>query len=358
MSSMVAPEAAAVRFAGPMNYRIEGDVVHLEADLRICDSERANRADWSLQFWTDDSSASICIAELPLGSLDAAPGAVVPVGGSALATLPAGQGAHAVAFRLMCAGAGESEQHDAAGFAHTQDFVLPHLLGSVGYRFDGEQVEISVEGVANPRDGANLTGTLSLELWALPAAYQGGSFQGAPVAGIQIGSLSGQQSLGAMSFSLPAASLPPGEWFLTLMLREWTPAGFVTRDFTRFEQTYVVEAPAAKAPAAKAPAAKAPAAKAPEAAAAKPAAKKAAPVKQPVVAAKPAAKPVEKKAAAPAAVALNSASVAEIAAIKGVSKKLAEAIVAARPFKKLSDLTSVKGLGEKLLDKLKGQITL
>ncbi len=358
MSSMVAPEAAAVRFAGPMNYRIEGDIVHLEADLQICDADRANGADWSLQFWTDEGGPAIRIADLPLGALNAAQGAVIPVGGSALAILPAGQDPRPVAFRLVQTGTDGDAQHDFAPFAHAQAFVLPYLSGAVGYRFEGDEVELTVDGVVNPRDAGNVSGTLSLELWALPTAYEGGSFQGAPVAGIQIGSLGGQEALGAMSFGLPAASLPPGEWHLTLMLREWTPSGFVTRDFTPFEQTYVVEAPAVKAAAA--PAKAEPAKAAPAKAEPAKAAPKAAPAAKPV-AKKPVAAPQKaapKKAEAPATVALNSASVAEIAALKGVSKKLAEAIVAARPFKKLDDVVGVKGLGIKLFDKLKGQITL
>lgn len=376
MSQYVAPEVAAIRFAGPMNYRIEGDMVHLEADLQVCDSARASLYDWSLQFWTDEGGPAVRIAELPLGSVAAAPGAVIPVGGSAMAALPAGNRSHGVAFRLACRGAEGEEQHDFSSFAHAQEFYLPRLSGVVGYRFDGDNVELSVDAVENPREAGNLSGTLSLELWALPVAYGGGDFQGVPVAGIQIGSLAGQESCVGLSFSLPAAQLPPGEWHLTLMLREWTPSGFLTRDFSRFEQPYTVEAkaaPAAQAPVvvaepeaptpAKAPAPEVKVAKKPTAAKAAKEPAEAKPAEAKPAAAKSAvAKPAAAKAAKPAkpvevgAVSVNKASVAELAAVKGVSKKLAEAIVAARPFGKLDDVLEVKGLGEKLFAKLKDQL--
>ncbi|MCB1907818.1 MAG: helix-hairpin-helix domain-containing protein [Rhodocyclaceae bacterium] len=370
-----------MRFAGPMNYRIEGDVAHFEADLRVCDPARAAVADWKLQFWTDDGGPAVCIAEVPLGAVSAAQGAVVPVGGSALASLPAGDQAHRVGLRLACAGPDGEEQHDFSTFSHPQHFQLPRLGGTVGYRFEGEEVELSVAQIANPREASNLSGTLSLELWALPVAYLGGDFQGVPVAGIQLGSLAGQDAFVDLNFSLPASQLPPGEWHMTLMLREWTPSGFVTRDFSRFAQTYRVEAKAeavTEVPAAKpalaeepAPAAKpAPSAKptsvakpAPVAKPSEPAATAAAPSKEAAAkkaAVSKAAEPVNsKKAAAPIeTVSINKARAAELAALKGVSKKLAESVVAGRPYAKVDELTRVKGLGPKLLDKLRSQLTL
>lgn len=369
-----------MRFAGPMNYRIEGDVAHFEADLKVCDPARAAVADWKLQFWTDEGGPAVCIAEVPLGGVSAAQGAVIPVGGSALASLPAGDHPHRVGLRLACFGPEGEEQHDFSTFAHAQHFQLPRLAGVVGYRFDADSVDLNVARVDNPREAGNLSGTLSLELWALPVAYRGGDFQGVPVAGIQIGSLAGQDSFVDLAFTLPASQLPPGEWHMTLMLREWTPSGFVTRDFSRFAQTYLVEvtAPAAEvAPVAAevaqaveaAPAVEvavaAPAVEAPAAKPSRPSAP-AAPAPKKASAAK---KTVDVKAAAPAkatkkaepvtdTVSINKAKSADLAALKGVSKKLADAVVAGRPYAKVDELTRVKGLGPKLLDKLRSQLSL
>src|ERR1035438_6132548 len=114
------------------------------------------------------------------------------------------------------------------------------MRGTVGYRLDGNRVHLSVEHIENPRDAANCSGTLALELWALAAPYAGGSFQGRHLAGVAIGALSGQNESTSTSFELPFSSPPAGEWHFVLMLREWTAAGYVTRDFTnRSEQRRV-----------------------------------------------------------------------------------------------------------------------
>jgi len=51
---------------------------------------------------------------------------------------------------------------------------------------------------------------------------------------VVIGSLDGQSESAATSFDLPFSPPPPGNWRFVLMLREWTAAGYVTRDFTNF----------------------------------------------------------------------------------------------------------------------------
>ena len=160
-----------MRFAGPMNYRIEGDVAHFEADLQICDPARAAVADWKLQFWTDDNGPAVCIAEVPLGAVSAAQGAVVPVGGSALASLPAGDHAHRVGLRLACFGPEGEEQHDFSAFSHPQHFHLPRLGGVVGYRFEGDEVGVTLIRSDAPDQG-NVTlvfgaNPLELRRWAV-----------------------------------------------------------------------------------------------------------------------------------------------------------------------------------------------
>ncbi|TCJ11632.1 helix-hairpin-helix domain-containing protein [Parasulfuritortus cantonensis] len=133
------------------------------------------------------------------------------------------------------------------------------------------------------------------------------------------------------------------------MLREWTGAGYVTRDHVNFSQPDVVSRKpvvqgkvdnvinvsfSAKDKAAPEPRAEAPAIQ-PEPA--KPAAK---------------AKPDNR------AVSLNQASLGDIAALKGVSVKLAETIVASRPFASFEELLNIKGMGPKLLDKLRKFVRL
>jgi competence ComEA-like helix-hairpin-helix protein len=159
-----------------------------------------------------------------------------------------------------------------------------------------------------------------------------------PLAASQLGCLGGQQAWHDVRVDAPLASQPAGSWHIALLLREWTPIGFVTRDYANFAQPVswpeTTAAPSRPPPKPNRPPSPA-----------KPA--------RPAIAAKD--KPSKAK---PAAVSINTASSAELAAVKGLSKTVAAAIVAARPFASLDELLKVKGLGNKLLDKLKGSLTL
>jgi DNA uptake protein ComE-like DNA-binding protein len=235
----------------------------------------------------------------------------------------------------------------------------------VGYRIEGNRVEVNVERIENPRALNNLSGSLALELWALNAPYQGGAFEGQAVAGVILGSLAGQaewvnQSLD-LSYNRPAA----GQWFYTLMLREWTAAGFITRDFTNFTTPVTIESEGKAVEAAKLEA-KAPAEVKSETKASEPMVKAAVEVK--AVTPKPVAKAGEtdvkkskatKKSATTAGqVSINTASKEQLIAVKGLPEKVAEGIIAKRPFTVLDEVQKVKGMGAKLLAKLRSQLRL
>ncbi len=254
----------------------------------------------------------------------------------AFATLPAGSGEHRLVLALVADENGQfNEIHDLAVYARPESFWQPQLLGGSAYWIEGDRVEIAVEGIFNPRPFGNLSGTLALELWALPAPFQGGSFRGEPLAGVTFDALFGQLAFGNKSFILPFTEPSVGTWNVVLMLREWTSAGFVTRDFVNFALPYVVAGPAsvAEKPVAPQPASK--------------------PISLPakVVAATPAKKASRKDA--PAAVSINTATLEELALVKNLSKKNAEAIVAGRPYRSVNELLKVKGFGEKLLAKVR-----
>ena len=227
------------------------------------------------------------------------------------------------------------------------------LSGLNGYSIHGDRVIISASEISNHRHADNLSGSLSLELWALDRPYFGGDFDGVALAGVQIGRVQGQHLLVNNQYDLPFTAPGAGTWTLTLMLREWEGQGFVTRDQVQFAQPYVVERKAAAAVQAQADNVITV-----NFAAAEPRAEGAAqavavPEPEPKAAAKaPAAAPADRR------LSLNTASRAEIAAIKGVSKKLAEAIVAARPFASMADLLAVKGMGPKLLEKIRTLVRL
>ena len=224
------------------------------------------------------------------------------------------------------------------------------ISGSCGYTVNDDRVAVTVNEIANRRNIGDISGTLSVELWALKQPYAGGSFNGVALAGTSIGEVSGQHYLADCRYDLIFAEPPTGTWFLSLMLREWTETGYVTRDYVNFTLPYVV--------------------------AAKPRVVRTAAdnVISVSFTGKPAGSPgpSERDAGAPpkAGVAkwapvdpvkpsistvasLNEATIEEIVAVKGVSKKVAGNLVAARPFKSFDELLAVKGIGKAMIKKLR-----
>jgi hypothetical protein len=218
------------------------------------------------------------------------------------------------------------------------------LNGSCGYEIQNGQVVITISEIANNRELENISGTLAIELWAVNSPYMGADFTGVALASTQIGELFGQHFLSDCRYDLNFQEPPEGTWILTLMLREWTEAGYETRDYVNFELPYIVAGKPSilrnetdnvisvsfsgnrTAAATKAPAAK--------------------------------AGKVKTVAQDQPTVSLNSASLKEIVAVKGVSKKLAENIEAARPFESLDEVLKVKGMGPKLWQKIRNFLSL
>jgi competence ComEA-like helix-hairpin-helix protein len=244
-------------------------------------------------------------------------------------------------------------------------------MQNVGYRIDGDRVHLTFDRIENNRQQAAISGTLSIELWALPEAYQGGLFSGTPLAGTQIGQLSDNCYLEACHYDLCFAEPAAGEWSLCVMLREWNGTAFDTLDYVNFSLPFVVAEPVDERGMAKPdgqkvievdfsrpekeiPAARTMPAKEAVKNKAEPP-KKTAQAKAPVV--KAPAKPASKKVEV-AVVNLNTASLKEIEAVNGLSKKLAKQIVEERPFASIDRLLKVKGMGPKLLAKIKQHVSL
>ena len=240
------------------------------------------------------------------------------------------------------------------------------LGGTCGYTIEGKRIHLSVSEILNRRDLDNLSGTLSLEVWALKQAYTGGNFIGVAMAGTQVGQLGGQHLFANLNYDLPLHAPGEGSWVVCLMLREWTDAGYLTRDFMNFAVPFVVAAEAnasvkdnvirgkfeEKAPvAAVAPARVEDVPVTVESETTKPA-------KAAKAEAKVAEKAEEKAAVTGGKISINQADVSEIASIKGVSLKLAENIILSRPFQAVEDLLNVKGVGAKLLQKIRDFVTL
>lgn len=337
--------SSAVRIGSDHGYAFDGDSVRLDAELLIGNPEAAATRDWALQLWACDApfdGAAVRgtkVAELPVGNQ-------AWVSASTPAFPPAGRAEHAMVLVLASGQNGSFDQvQDYANFPQTETFVQPRLTGATAFSLADDSVTLNVDAIDNPRAADNLSGSLSLELWA----YADSKPEGIQLAAASLGSLAGQNNWYELAIDTPLIAKPAGTWNIALLLREWTNAGYVTRDFANF--ALPVSWAAAVAPEAK-PAAPAKAAPASKAAAPKAVAPKAA---EPKAAA---AKAAPKVAAAPASVSINKASEAELAAVKSLPKAVAAAIVAARPFKTLDELVKVKGMGVKMLDKLKGSLSL
>jgi DNA uptake protein ComE-like DNA-binding protein len=240
-------QANAAKLGPNHGYRIEGDIALLHADV-VADTVSAPRSQWALQLWACESPFSggtlqgVKIAEAALPLADAAD--TQRLDAEALASLPGGQRDYSMVLVLASGSNGAFDQiHDFANYPARERFITPHLEGSVGYQVDGVEVVLRAESVRNPRRADNLSGSLALELWAVTEMYHGGPVDGGSLlASADVGRIAGETEITfeqRVKFDPPAA----GRHDVVLMLREWVPGGFVTRDFCTFAQQYVVAEP-------------------------------------------------------------------------------------------------------------------
>jgi hypothetical protein len=314
-------------------YRFEGDLAYLNAMFLVHDAA-AHQLGWALQLWACPAGprnaaevAGHLVAEIPLPPIGEIADENEGFEVSGIACPPVGRAEHVMVLVLAAGQAGQySNVQDFAIYKRPEVFSQPRMVGSASYRIQGDRIVVEVEQIENSRDAANLSGTLALELWALAEEYRGGTFQGVPLAGVAFDALAGQYAVRQRAFDLPFVPPPAGSWNVVLMLREWTAAGFITRDHVNFAEPYTVVAAAVP-----------PAAKATSGATTKP-----------TLTAKRADKPIS----------VNSASKAELESIKGMPTKVVEGILSKRPFRSLEELTKVKGMGEKLFAKLRSKLRL
>jgi len=254
-------------------YRFEGDTAILNAELAFvrsfAEETRASTGPlsdqggptgqgehWALQLWACETPHQ----GGPLRGIKVAEAALaLPQQGehdyleaSAFAQLPPAQRAYSMVLVLASGSAGTYDQvHDFSNYPARQQFAAPHLEGSVGYRFEDDALVLQAEGVRNPRAEDNLSGSLSLQLWALREPYAGGAFEGVLLGSAELERLAGQSEEHAIERRVARAQAPEGEWQLALMLREWTEAaGYLTRDFCNFADAYRVESTYGAQPAA------------------------------------------------------------------------------------------------------------
>jgi competence ComEA-like helix-hairpin-helix protein len=424
LSAVSAATKQLARLGAAHGYRIDGDTARVNAMFTVLDSAAHDRA-WALELWACPAApanagaiAGRRVARAPLPPMGEIADDTHAFEASAFACPPAGGASYHMVIALV---AGQSREagdvQDFFVYPRQERFVQPRLGGTSGYRVAGDRVEIAVERVENPREAGTASGSLSLELWALPAPHDGGEFDGAALAGVALAPVSGQSALENWTFDAAFTAPPPGRWNLTLMLREWTAAGYVTRDYVNFTHPYfqasapaaaervegtpvkpaaassalavpapVVTAPVVTAPVVTAPIEVAPAAPAqprppvakvqavvakvetvasasapaPSAPAAAPSPVKTVVTPEAKTAAKPAAskKPASKKPAPAEPISVNTASATELAGVEGLPAKAAEAIIKQRPFRSVDELARIKGIGASLLAKIRSRLKL
>jgi len=365
--NVTSPATAAARFGSIYGYRFNGDSVELNATFQLL-NDSAHQLRWTMQLRASPAAFGITeplithlVAEAPLPPLAEIAGTSEPFFLTTAATPPAGSGEFNLHLVLVARDAALTEEvHDVARLARPEIFIQPRFTGEVAYLLSGDKIHLTVAALENPRDPANLTGTLSLELWALTKPYDNGSFQGTHLAGVAIGHLAGQQSWYNLAYDLAFTPPSVGRWHLALMLREWTGTGYTTRDYYNFALPFVIEAAALVSPepvveAVELKPKQEPTPKAEPLNESKsilaPATKKAAGlVKTPAKATK-ASKPAS-------GVSINHATAEELAAVKGITKTAVTTIIAGRPYATIDQLAKVKGVGTKTLVKIRGSLAL
>ena len=348
--SMFLTTSPSAQFAEVPAYQLDGDWATLHANVQIpALQETANG--WALQLWAcaageaPELENGIKVAELvfhPNGT------GACHVSGQTPAMPPAGQADRTLVLALVSGTEGHlNTLHDSAVVAESARFEQPRLEGHIDFIPGLHSAALEVAAIVNPRGADNLSGTLALEVWSMDSAYLGGSWIGTPVASLVLGQLHGKSDWLNVNHQVSAA-LPANPGHLTLMLREWTTSGYVTRDFREL-QAPVAEVPATIEEEACAPVAA-------------PAETEATPI--PAIAT-PQAKPTARTKVTTAvptgsdsSVSVNHATEHQLIAVKGLGVAVARGIIAHRPYVKLDDLCRVKGMGPKLLDKIRGQIKL
>jgi competence ComEA-like helix-hairpin-helix protein len=367
-------------------YRIEGDVATINAELSVPPYHPGGS--WALQLWASDQAqqagplSGVKVSEVrfelptPLAPHTHRVEAQVP------AQLPLQGRSHAMLLALVEQGSGYV--HDVANYPERETFSAPQLEGDVGYEIRGREVLLQVSAVSNPRAAGNLSGTLSLELWALPADTSSDVADGHCLASAQLAPLAGGEAATGLHCRAAFSEPPSGRFELVLRLREWTRAlGYVTRDQRSFALPYEVAALPEAQPEPPALSVELPSPadavsvepsslaalaeplpepegwEVPQAVPEVPAVQAAPEV--PAVQAAPAVQeeaPPSVVQRGPRRVSLQTASLEELARVKGLNTKIAKEIIKARPFASLEQLLEVRGIGRKTFDKLRSLITL
>jgi nitrogen fixation protein len=128
--------------------------------------------------------------------------------------------------------------------------VTLYMQGSVSYSYAGTSLNLQVTRVQNDGAAGSVSGTLRLELWAMPQHYD----NGLPTGSRQLGYYTFQNVLSAgygfpnVNVNTTFTSPPNGAYYVALLLTEFTGSsgsGYTIRDFREFDNQIVIGNPAA-----------------------------------------------------------------------------------------------------------------
>lgn len=220
-------------------YSFSGDRVTLSANVTFSEDDLSDSSEWYLQLWARSNDMSDDSQGIKIAQIQIFPSRTSEFfRGDSPVMLPAKSGEQFMMLALAeIPSNGIAVIRKTAPFDHLERFYTPKIEGNVHLDWFDDSVNIQIDEISNPRDSHNLSGTLNLELWALPEKYTGGSWSGSQLAIASVGVIAGGEQIKPCPLTVPA-SKPESGTHLTLMLREWTSQGFVTRDFREVEHEF------------------------------------------------------------------------------------------------------------------------
>ena len=117
--------------------------------------------------------------------------------------------------------------------------------GTVAYSYSGSIAILTADRVQNNETGG-ISGTLKMELWALPAPYAGVAITGYKMAQYTVGQLNGGFQFSNVNSGNVAFVAPPsGTYYVAMILTEFTTpggvnGGYTPRDYVNFPTPLVI----------------------------------------------------------------------------------------------------------------------
>jgi hypothetical protein len=107
------------------------------------------------------------------------------------------------------------------------------LSGSCSWSISGNSIDIEAGRVEN-LSSSGTSGTLRLRIWATASPYSGGTINGYVLGTRSLGTLQAGYYYSNISGSVTYSAPPPGTYYTTLTVEEYTGSGYTIRDYLTF----------------------------------------------------------------------------------------------------------------------------